>query len=115
MGCFAAMPQDGIAKRQRCSVVHHSRTQANSPQRGSAYFVPAALEILFRKIPGHHLKDFVPVVLSGGRQDSVACTDVVHQEIPVGMKGDGPQRGWDRERSSIDLGSGGALSVLQRI
>src|SRR6201984_3811757 len=31
MVCFAAVPQDGVAKRQRCAIVHQARTQANAP------------------------------------------------------------------------------------
>src|SRR6266853_4884284 len=98
MGCLATMPQDRVAKCQGFAIVHQSRTQADSPQRGGAYFVPTALEVLFRKIPRHHLKNFVPVVLPGRLQDSVAGTDVMHQEISIRMKSDGPKRGWNRER-----------------
>jgi hypothetical protein len=31
MVCFAAVPQDGVAKRQRCAIVHQARTQADAP------------------------------------------------------------------------------------
>src|SRR5215469_1474753 len=50
MVCLASMPQDRVAKCQGCAIVHQSRTQADSPQRCGAYFVPTALEILFRQI-----------------------------------------------------------------
>lgn len=50
---FAAMPCDGFEKREGGTVMHQSRKQTNSPQRSGTYLIPAALEVLFRKISGH--------------------------------------------------------------
>src|SRR5215469_11103278 len=46
MGCLTAVPADCVAKCHRFPIVHQSWTQAHPPQRGSAYFVAAALEVL---------------------------------------------------------------------
>lgn len=48
------------------------------------------------------------VVLARGLQDSVAGADVVHEEISVGMQGDGSKRGRNCVRATIDFGSGGS-------
>src|SRR4030095_13498847 len=90
--------------------MHQARTQADSPERSGAYLIPAALEILFRKVPGHLLEDLMSIVLARSLQDSVAGAHIVHQEIAVRVQGDGAERGGNRKRSAIDLcsrGSGG--------
>src|SRR5208282_647929 len=50
VGCLTAVAQDGVTKRQGGAIVHQSRTQADSPQGGGAYFVSAVFEILLRKM-----------------------------------------------------------------
>jgi len=47
------------------------------------------------------------VVLARGLQDSVSGADVVHQEIAIGMQGDGSERGRNGVSAAIDFGSGG--------
>src|SRR5215470_4915026 len=66
---LAAVPPDCVEKGQRPAVVHQSWPQADSPQRRRADLVSAALEILFREIPGHLLQDFPSVVLGRSLQD----------------------------------------------
>lgn len=105
---LAAVAGDGVQKCQRGTVVHQSRSQADSPQRSGAYLVAGALEILFREIVGHLLEDLVTVVFASGLQDSVASVDVVHEEVAPRMKGDGAERGWNAESAAIDLGSRGS-------
>ena len=46
MGCLTAVPADCVAKCHRFPIMHQSWTQVHPPQRGSAYFVAAALEVL---------------------------------------------------------------------
>ena len=47
-------------------------------------------------------------MLRNGLQDSIPRAHIVHQEIPIRMKGDGAKRCRDRERSAIDFCSGGS-------
>ena len=118
MGGLAAVPLDGVEKRQGSTVMHQSRAQADSPQRSGAYFVPAALKILFREIPGHLLEDLVTIVLPRRLQDSVAGAHVVHQEIAIRVQCEGPERGWNRKRATVDFCScrsgGQCLDVASR-
>jgi hypothetical protein len=80
-----------------------------------ANLIPAALEVLFRKISGHLLEDLVSIVLASGLQDSVAGTYVVHQETSVRVQREGR---WNRKRAAVDFCSyrsrGQCLDVASR-
>src|SRR5712664_998720 len=101
------MARDGFEESERGAVVHQAGAQADSPQRGGADFVAAALKILFREVRGHRLEDAMAVVLARGLQDAVAGADVVHQEISVRMQSNGSERGRNCVRAAIDFSSGG--------
>ena len=45
------VPQDRVAKRQGCAVVHQSRTQADSPERRGSYFASTALVLKAQRKP----------------------------------------------------------------
>src|SRR5438309_2316932 len=103
---FAAMAGDGVEERDRRAVVHQTRTQADSPQGSGANLVAAALKVLFGEVIRHLTEDLATVVFGHGLQDSVAGADVVHEEIAVGIRGDGAKSGGNRVSSTVDLCSG---------
>ena len=52
------------------------------------------------------MEDLATVVFGHGLQDSVAGTDVVHEVIAVGVRGDGAKSGGNRISSAVDLCTG---------
>src|SRR5437899_2482456 len=83
---FAAMAEDGIEQRDRSAVVHKTRVQANTPERGGADFIGGVVVFGDGEIfPGDAIH-VLAVMLGHGLDDAVASTDIVEEEIAVGVK-----------------------------
>jgi hypothetical protein len=83
---LATVTFDGVFQRQGLAIVHMPRVHAKSPQRHGTQFVGGVLRRILH--------------------DAIAGSDVVQQEVAVGMDALIPQSLWHGERSAVDyLGS----------
>src|SRR6266446_5725190 len=102
---FSTMAEDGVEERDGSAVMHETGVQANTPERGGADFVGGIVEFGDGEIfPGDAIH-VLAVVLGHGLDDTVAGTDVVEEEVAIGMKLLSSEDGSNGQGPTIDLGS----------
>src|SRR5467141_733045 len=83
---FAAMAENGVEKGDGSAVVHETRVQANTPERGSADFVGGIVEFADGEVSPGDAIHVLAVMLGHGLDDTVAGADIVEKEVAIGMK-----------------------------
>ena len=83
--------------------MHKHRAHAHAPQRCGADAIGARVVALHRELFPVHLRHASAVVLRHRHNDAIAGTDVVQQEVAVGVKGLVAERGGNHELAAVDL------------
>src|SRR3989442_7049980 len=81
--------------------------QADTPKRSGADFVCSVVVIGDGEVSPVGLVHFLAVVLQHGHDEAVAGTDIVKEEVAIGMKLLIAERRWDGEGAAVDGGAGG--------
>ncbi len=103
---FATVAPDGVEKSHGRAVVHQARVQADAPERGGADFVRGIVKFGDGKIFPCDLVHVPAVMLGHGHDDAVACSDIVEQEVSIGVKLLFAERGRNGEGAAVDLRAG---------
>src|SRR5438874_4385203 len=103
---FAVVAEDGVQKSDRSTIVHEARVQTDTPERGRTDFIAGAVEFGDREVFPGGLVHPLAIVLQHGHDDAVAGTDVVEEEVAIGMKLLSPQRGSEGVSAAVDSCSG---------
>src|SRR5438105_1706490 len=82
---FVAVPLNGVVESDGAAVVEQLRARADSPKRRRTHFLGC--------------------FLAAGLHDPVTSTNVVQQEVAVGMNDLAAQRRWNGERACGNRGS----------
>jgi len=102
------MAQDGVEKGYGIAIVHETRVQADTPKRCGADLFAVLLYSGRERFLQLVWYIFLAVVLQHGHDEAVAGTDIVKEEVAIGMKLLIAERRWDGEGAAVDGGAGGS-------
>src|SRR6266853_3895325 len=100
---FAAMAEDGVEKSVGSAIVHETRMQADTPERGGADFIGGIVVFGDGEVSPVDLVHLLAIVLQHGHDEAVARAHVVEKEITVGMNLLLAERGINGQGPTIDL------------
>src|SRR5229473_3129343 len=112
---FAEVAENGVKQGDGSAVVHETRVQANTPERGSADFVGGIVEFGDGEVSPGDAIHVLAVMLGHRLDDTVARADIVEKEVAVRVKLLGSEGGINGQGPTIDLcsrlGGGQGLNV----